>query len=190
MTTFPSALIHRSTRIGWDGLWDEAQHRSISSPLGWKVLPAPTPCWDAPGEAKALQPPPWDGAAALGGPPGLLRRCITAMLRATGGCLLFGLSPKKVPSAALPREFFSLAGTRGRFAQQERGAGIQAARPHRNERWDSWDAPEHTAPCCQFLTSPDTKDLGEGNVQNTQITLKRRALPKRYFSFESRRLSH
>ena len=56
MTAFLPAPIHRSTRIGWDGIWDEAQHRSLSSPSAGKALPAPTPRWDVPGEAKALQP--------------------------------------------------------------------------------------------------------------------------------------
>lgn len=56
MTTFPSAPIHRSTGIGWDGRWDGAQHRSISSVSLWKALRVPTLRWDAPGEATALQP--------------------------------------------------------------------------------------------------------------------------------------
>ena len=69
--------------------------------------------------------------------------------------------------------------------RQERGAGIEAAHSRRGTVLGCLDV----ALRCQFLTSPDTKDLDEDNVQNTHITSKRRDLLKRCFYFESRRLS-
>lgn len=152
---------------------DPQEHRNW---LGWG--PAQTHLLRVTMESSACSHPAlgcsWGGQSSPvpRGPGEIAKWCITTWLWATGGCLGFGLAQKHMASIVLFGQPFSSAGRRGWFDGRSE---VLAAKT--SCRCETVLGHLDVAQCCQFQPSPDTKDLGEDNIQNTQIFQEAPALP-------------